>query len=350
MCNRYPVSQRDSVVRIGSQSAVSRQCLSPALAQLVTEGKVRYIIDIDIKGKPAWGDPLIARLDVPYEYYQVDDNSILPEPFAEELTVLGQRLVAYVACPTAHRLMYVEQLRYAGCRTAVEKPLSRDVEAVRSLVEQDRDNLYPIGYQLFKARIERFLNIAKSTNVVKAEGIEFCFMERDDLGGRAIDDVIWDKGWQGFEVMMAMFHAGGVPAEFVICEVEAATYQPRPGQRYPQDFTAARIDGYVDIGRDCIPFVIRVGKGLDFDLKELAVWGRRGRVSRLVSLGENGWNAHYRVLNELICSETPDMKLSIDEVAKLVRACAEAESLVTDQGIYSFGCTPGFLRGGRAVA
>ncbi len=143
-----------------------------------------------------------------------------------------------------------------------------------------------------------------------------------------------------------MFHAVGVTAKFLISEVQTAIYKTENGETCPTGHTAARIDGYVIFNEHTIPFTIRVGKGLSFELKELVIWKQHSYVRHVIPLSESGWEAHYRILNELICAEMPDMKLSLTDVVKIVHVCTEADRRAVNQGSYSFGQTPDFLLGG----
>jgi hypothetical protein len=346
MC-RHPVSRYDAIVRIGARGDLSRRRLSMAVTQLVQEGKLRRIIDVDTRPRGRVRD-LCASLDgVRYEYHQIEEDSILPEPLARELAVQGHKMVVYVACPTKDHLQYAEQLRGFRCRTAVEKPLTCDPTAAQALTQRNCQRLYPVGHQLFKREMLKAMATIRCAELLRARGIEFSFFETGSIGERAIDSAIWDTCWHGFEVILALFRASGLDAQFLIYQVLTGTYSPLDHEALPADHTAARIDGYVDSLQGPIPFVIRAGKGLGVDLKELAIWDERGHVRQVISLKETGWDPHYRVLNELICAEAPNMKLSLGDTIQIVQACSEADAKAEDQGPYPIGYTPGFLMGGR---
>ena len=349
MSNRPKVSRRDTLLRIGASGDLARRRLSPALAQLFQENKVRRVIDVDTRAQGVTRDPLLDRVHIEHAYHQVGEDSLLPDAVRSTLAELGPNAVAYIACPTARHLYYTEQLSDYDCRTAVEKPLTRDLAGAQALPHKNDVKLYPVGHQLFKATMRRALDDFRRDELLRAEGFEFNLLETEGVGERAIDGAVWDTGWHGFEVIMAPFRVLSIDVEFSVCEAKTATYDPTPDQPVPDEHTAARIDGYLDYGRGPIPFVIRVGKGLGVTLKELAIWNRHGHVQRLISLRESGWEAHYHVLNELICAETPDMRLSLADAVQIVRACSDADERAVDLGVYPVGQLPAFLKGGHTA-
>lgn len=352
MCNQYSVSQYDTFVRIGALGNLSQRRLSPAMAQLIREKKLWHIIDVDIKAQIPGQDPLIKRSGAWHRYYQIGEDSVLPDSLAEDLARLGGGIVAYVACPTIYHLNYAEQFNCFCCRIAIEKPLTRDMVAARALVEQNHRNLFPVGHQMFKTTMRQILSQIQngempSTEILGADGFEFNLLEMDDIGGRDIDNAVWDTGWHGFEVIAALFRAIHVDVEFSVYDVKTATYEPTDSRLTPSEYTAARIDGFLDYGWGPVPFVIRVGKGLSVEQKELVIWNRHTHNQHVIPLNESGWEAHYFVLHELVCAENPNMRLSLEDTAQIVQACSEADRRAINCGMYPIGQMPDFLMGGR---
>lgn len=346
MYYHYAISRFDTAVIIGALGHLGTWRLTPALTRLVSEGKVRRIIEVDIKPESYASLHSKAFTGASYTYYQVAEGCVLENGPITALTAIGNKTVAYVACPSEYHVLYADMLRKTGCRIAVEKPLARDQLAAETMTDWDYSCLYAVGHQLFKKEMVKALREIDSVGPQKAEGFEFNLLETSGIGERAIDNAIWDTGWHGFEVFLAMFRAAGLSAKFLISEVQTAIYEAGNGEPCPTKHTAARIDGYLIFKEYTIPFTIRVGKGLSFELKELVIWERHNSVRRVIPLSESGWEAHYRILNELICAEMPDMKLSLNDVVTIVQACSEADKRAVDQGTYAFGQTPDFLLGG----
>jgi hypothetical protein len=61
-------------------------------------------------------------------------------------------------------------------------------------------------------------------------------------------------------------------------------------------------------------------------------------------LRESGWQAHYRLLRELLTAAHPDLKLSLADTVAVVHLCTRASRFTEDKGPYPFGTTPDFLR------
>jgi hypothetical protein len=125
--------------------------------------------------------------------------------------------------------------------------------------------------------------------------------------------------------------------------VTVAIYQAPAGERSPTRATAARIEGYLEAEGRTVPFVIRVGKGLARNAKRLVFFDAAGRVHREVALAESGWEAHYRLLHELMTASQPNMRLGLAETLSVARACQAAASLAVHAAPYAFGTTPPLL-------
>jgi hypothetical protein len=108
-------------------------------------------------------------------------------------------------------------------------------------------------------------------------------------------------------------------------------------------FTAALIEGWVLVCGRAIPFRISVGKGLAKVQKRL-VFRDGGDDELVVSLCESGWQAHYRLLRELVAASHPDLRLTLADAVSVIRLCARACELAVDEGSYPFGTMPDFLR------
>jgi hypothetical protein len=128
--------------------------------------------------------------------------------------------------------------------------------------------------------------------------------------------------------------------------VRTATYLPPADEQAPRGATTAHITGQVRNGRAWLPFSIRLGHGAGIDAKHLSYLYADG-PARTIDLSEGGWAAHHALLRELLTAERPDMGLRLDEAVELVRLCAAAEVISTDEGTHPFGRPPALLLDGH---
>src|SRR5216683_5743506 len=124
--------------------------------------------------------------------------------------------------------------------------------------------------------------------------ITFDVRETCDVGERDFDDAVWDLAWHAFAcILLVRLRGADSVGTLTISAVRVGTYEPVPGGRRPLLCTAARIEGFVRFGHYVVPFIIRVGKGLAEDMKQLVLW--HGPERCIVSLQETGALAHYRL-------------------------------------------------------
>src|SRR5207244_993815 len=127
--------------------------------------------------------------------------------------------------------------------------------------------------------------------------LRFTLFENKGVGGRQIDDAIFDLAWHGIECALAPVAAlvGEDPAVEIV-GVREAKYHGGPDA--PRVSTAARIEARLVTSEAEIPLLIRVGKGLDSDRKALELYRPDGQLIRSVSLAESGHHAHRRMIEE----------------------------------------------------
>jgi hypothetical protein len=330
----------DTMITIGCGDLVKNRLL-PSQCQLAEEGILLRSGYLDVSAAcPIRPD---GRLRAASAYFRVRPGSRLPLADLEAGRWLGPYVLAYVATPTVFHMPYVRQLLGTACRIAVEKPLTDHPAEAEDLLNFPTGTVFPVGHQLFKRAMLDFLETYRPGDVLGASAIEFDLMETKGIGNREIDDAVWDLGWHGFEVMRAAYRAAGAEVRMCPTDVRIATYKSPVGGPAPGRFTAARIEGFLEAMGRVVPFVIRVGKGLGQTSKRLMFLDARGRTRQEVPMGESGWEAHYRLLLELMTAPQPDLRLGLAETLDLARACQAAAALATDEGSYAFGTTPAFL-------
>ncbi|MGE0824220.1 MAG: Gfo/Idh/MocA family oxidoreductase [Candidatus Binatia bacterium] len=331
------IASRDTVLIIGCGD-VTQNRAHPALGQLREEGCLHAAAYVDINPiRPPY-------LEHDARYFQIDNGCLLPLNELARNGLLGPHVVAVICTPTPYHALYATQLLGTRCYTAVEKPLTQSIAAAEALLPFT-DVVFPIGHQLFKADMLEFLDRCQQEPAVTANltALSFDLWESKGVGNRSIDDAVWDLGWHGFECILAPLRAAGHTVAWAISRVQVVTYDPLVGEPSPTTFTATVIDGWVRYARRDVPFRIRVGKGLPEEHKQLAFHYRRGINPCNVSLQESGWQAHYRVLRELLTAPKPNLKLSLADTVAVVELCTRAGRMIEDTGTYAFGTLPDFL-------
>jgi len=307
----------------------------PAALQLQREGYVQRIAGIDLRapsGELAFEDHCVNRaLALPVHW--LDDN--------EYLTPQTRHIVSV---PSPLHAPLLTQLLAAGCRNvASEKPLTLLATDAQGLLGK---SVHQISHQLAKAEMLRFIR-ACQTGLLALEQIgHFDFFLLEDVGvtpGRAVDNVICDMHWHGYEAMvapLARLVGPGQRFRVVIEQVVAATYMGEPSLFTPaRDWTLAVIAGRIFATHE-ITYRILAGKGCAQRDKRLVVKDRQGRALRTIPLVEEPrWRAHYRLLKELT-TPVPDMLTTLEQAVGVVTLCEHSVRMAVDGGTYPFGSTP----------
>lgn len=334
----------DTMVTIGGGD-VTQQRLRPAQRQLRAEGLLRRAAYLDILPCCPFTLAQDRTCNEGEHYFPIEDRCLLPLDELARQGLLGPHVLALVCTPTPYHALYATQLLGTGCCIAVEKPFTQSQVAAKSLLPFG-DVVFPVGHQLFKAEMLHFLARCRMRDWVRhLTAISFDLWEAKGVGRRAIDNAVWDLGWHGFECILAPLRAAGYTVTMSVTRVRVATYAPPAGELSPVAFTAACIEGCIHFGDCSVPYRIRVGKGLAEERKQVVFWSGASGERCVVSLQESGWQAHYRLLHELLTSARPDLKLSLADTVTVVHLCAEASRLAVDEGTYPFGTTPDFLQG-----
>jgi hypothetical protein len=170
--------------------------------------------------------------------------------------------------------------------------------------------------------------------------ITFDLREKRTIGERTIDDAHWDLGWHAFACILVALRALAHVVAVTVTDTRVGVYRLPSGAQRPRQFTAARIEGSARCGHCCVPFVIRVGKGLAEDLTQMVFW--RGPDRSVVELGETGSQPHERIIRKLM-SPHPDLGLTLHQAVDVVQLCYQADRLAIDEGSYPFGTSPEWL-------
>jgi len=335
------MTTRDSVVIIGSEGDLGRQRLRPALRQLWAEGLLRCAAYLDISANRSCALRQDQGRSLEEYYFPIQNGCLLPLEELDRHGLIGPHVLIFVCPPTPYHVPYAMQFLGTGCVVAVEKPLTQNQVAARSLLPFS-DSVFPVGHQLCKGDMLRFLTHCQEEQdwARQVSTISFDLWEMKGAGRRVIDDAVWDLGWHGFECILAPLRAAGYAVTMTVTRVRVATYAPRTGEPIPATFTAACIEGQVQIGNRAVPYRIRVGKGLAEERKQVVFRSDPDDGQHVVSLQESGWQAHYRVLRELLTEPRPDLKLSLADTVAVVQLCNQAGRLAVDDGAYPFGTTP----------
>jgi hypothetical protein len=326
------------LLAVGFGDAVVNR-LRPAAHAVRAEGGLDSIAYLDLPARPA------VELREGEHYLPVLDGSHLPLDALERLGFLDGDTLAWVATSTDYHGHYARQLRGHVRQTAVEKPLTCDVdEALGLLVESP--SVHPISHFLFKQAMRDWRERCRRSGMPwlrSCLGIRVELMESKGVGRRRIDPVLFDLGWHGLELLLAPFRAAGSSHDVELGAVRVATYDPPPGEAPPPGTTAARLTGRLRAAGVHLPFDVCLGKGLGIDRKAL-VYRLDDGSSLRIDLSEGGWEPHERILRELLTAEQPDLGLALTDAAELVRLCALSQDQACDMGTYPFGTQPAFMR------
>ncbi|MFC1635519.1 Gfo/Idh/MocA family oxidoreductase [Planctomycetota bacterium] len=314
-----------------------RRRLRLAAARLLDENMICGVVGLDIHTD---SDSLQDQFRNLGEYIRMEPNNRLP---ARQLKTLGC-LILYIGSPSSTHVTYAMQATTIAWRVAIEKPLSIDVNEAERLIDRHFENLFPVDHYTVKDGMEHALRKASEQKRLDADGFEFVLLEQDEVGDRDCDEAIFDTGCHGIACLRALIRAAGHDSVWTVTRAITGTYRESSGRR-PRKTTAARIEGIVSFAGCPRPFVIKVGKALDRDLKALALY-RNGQVIDKVSLNESGSNAHYLLLRRLIAAQDLTFPIDLGDSMAVVRTCDEARGKTQDYGYYEKGSLPPYLRGG----
>jgi hypothetical protein len=257
---------------------------------------------------------------------------------------LGPDTLAVVCTPTIWHAHYADKFAPLVGRLAVEKPLTCDLaEAQRLSIKHP--HIHPISHFLFKDEMRDWLAECRLDGLPwlsACTGITIDLTEKQGIGLRQVDPMIYDLGWHAWELLQAPFRAAGWITEVELSAVNVATYEPPITEPAPTDTTAACITGNLRVGGMGVPFQIRLGKGLSHDRKALK-YTFEGGHKRTIDLSQGGWRSHHALLHELLTTEDPDMGIDLTDAVEVVRLCVCSEAQAIDEGTYLFGETPMFL-------
>lgn len=312
----------------------------PALLKLRNEGQIGRFHFADVRGEAE----VFPNGLPPESDFTLIPNGQLPIAELRRKGAINANTLVAVNTPTAYHVPYARQLAaYAG-RIGVEKPLSQCSREAMHLLDLE-DRVFPIGHQLFKPEVVS-LNRKSGSGGLPVETIgsaEFRLFERMGVGGRQIDDCVWDLAWHGFECLTAPLVAQNQPFQLLIESSKVATYVDGPD--LPGVWTAARVDGVLQTNLTFVPFSIRVGKGLSIDDKRLELYDSNGWRIAKATLSEDGHStAHERLLRELAGSASPKMHLSMRDVIAVVEVCQKSVRKAIELPSYKFGSMPHWLQ------
>jgi hypothetical protein len=339
-----------NVVFYGGWGECVQKYSGPAAYQLRREGYVRRIACID--PRPPSGE-------VPFDDYFINEDLLVPLYWLQENNYFNSTTVHVISTPTRFHIPIVKQLRDGGyyrTRIASEKPLTLSLAEAHALI--GFQDVYPISHQLAKGQMLKFIQECRAGLVALEEIGHFDFFLLEEVGvtrGREVDSVLFDMHWHGYEgAVVPIATTVGPQKSFCmsIDKVIAARYMGQPGEFAPAPhWTAAEVRGRIRIcGRKEITYRIVAGKGLGQTDKRLVVRDQAGKEIRNILLVEEPrWQAHYRLLRELVTKAEPDMLTTLEQTVGVVELCAKSEQLAEDRGAYPFGSIPLLLGIGRHI-
>ncbi len=339
MLRPTPIAEPSVAIRklnvIGAGN-VAESKIDPAVKALESNGRIDRVTYFDVHRNP----PFASQLR------RCDYRAIDPERSAYlQLTDCGcldDSTLTIVACATRWHAHYAADLaRFVP--VAVEKPLTMDTRLANELLVHD-GNLFPIGHQIFKRPMLDFLDACATGrfDVATIASIDYDLMETIGVGNRSVDPIIWDTGFHALEAVKATYRAIGQDCTVTPIDVRQACYVR--DHNITQVPTAARIRATLSSPCGTVDLTVRLGKGLREGRKEMRCHDRFGRRLATIDLSESGHLAHQRLLEELIASPQPNMRLTLADAVSVVTACDGLQSsVIDDEPSYPFGSTPEWL-------
>jgi predicted dehydrogenase len=294
-------------------------------------------------------EPGLLIPTLPFLYFQVLAGDCLPLEALHRGGFLTPTTLWVVATPSWARLPYALQVA-PHCRVALEKPVARNSAEARVLLRAGRGagDVYPVDHKLFNAdalaAVAHYR--AAPAELQEVRHVAGFFFEQIGVAlGRQQEDAIADCQWHLLTVLVAVCKARGVPFKVVVDDAEVAAYAGPvpPGFAAPAVWTASRLRGRVlwaDGSKTTFDF--RQGKGLPQDRKSLHLLGPGGRPLRLIDLGESGWLAHGRILEELL-KPVPDVRQDLADAVAVMAVVDAGRAAARRQPDYPFGALPDFL-------
>ena len=342
---RPPVQYGLDLVIYGGEGDCVQHYSGPAADTLRQEGCIARVACVD--PRPAAGQ-------IAYDDRFVNADGGLPLPQLEAAGYLQPRTVHLVSTPNHLHASIIRDLQAAGCtQIGTEKPLttsSAEAEALLGL------SVVPISHQLAKAEMLALIQAVQAGRLAldQIAHCTFALLETDGIPpDRVVDDVIFDMHWHGFEALVVPFALLVGPQGRVRVEIEqvqTATYADQPATVAPAGhWTVATIAGQLlccdGVGRQyAIPYQIVAGKGLPVGKKQFVLQDGAGQSLHCVNLVERPrWQAHYRLLRELVTQLVPYTLTTLEQAVGVVTLCEQSVALAVDGGTYRFGSWPDFL-------
>ncbi len=280
-------------------------------------------------------DPLNT---LPHSYYRVAADSRLPLDVLKADGFPFPRTLSVIATPSACHVGYAKQLA-PYCRVAVEKPLAANGD--------NGFEVYPIDHKLFNADVLAAVDDYQSnpSRLREVRHIGACFYEAAGIShGRVQEDGIADVQHHLLVPLLAMFKPDGAAPEIAIESVVVAVHEPDGAGRFQAAsvWTASRIRGWVTRDGCRATFDLRQAKGAPRDHKAIELYSHRGELLRSVDMGETGWQAHARVLAELL-KPRPNMRYDLADGVAVMKLIDHSRSIARVERPYPFGELPDFL-------
>ena len=310
---------------------------------LLLDGLLNYVIHVDRHRSPL--DCVVPNLTDGFCYLPTKPT---PRETMQAVAACGlteaDAVLVYIATPTRFKFYYVMAiLSHPSWRVIVEKPFPIVPEDVVTLEAVADGRLIVGNHYLWKKEMRDAVKEIDESALEQISLIEFDLLETSCIDNRDIDDAIFDLCWHGLACIIALFKKVGSPIVFEVTYVSDATYHDGSGY-IPKESTAARIEGRLDCGKHSTRFIIRTGKGLSYESKNLALWTAKSDGSpKIYDLSETTYEAHLEMIRHVLAETTPGYGLGLSDAALIAQVCTNARNRAHKEPPYAFGVTPAFL-------
>jgi len=281
-------------------------------------------------------------------YHRVGSDSRLPSGSLEAEGFFSPKTLWIVATPSVSHVHYALQLAGVS-RVAIEKPLDATAAQARLLrpYASRGFEVYPIDHKLFNASALAFVDACRRNRRILASvrHIEGRFLEKAGFShGRLQEDCIADVQHHPLVLIRAAFRSTGGRTSMTIDRARVSTHAPDAHGRFaaPRVWTASRLQGRVVHNGQTVTYDLLQAKGAPMDEKFVRFHDADGSVVADVDLGESGWQAHARVLAELL-KPRPNMRYGLADAIAVMELIDRGRAMASQEPAYRFGELPGFL-------
>jgi len=267
-------------------------------------------------------------------YKQIYNLSDIPNRNIDDTLVI-------IACPPEYHVDYIKYFYTSNCRIAVEKPLSMSFDSLRDLCYSKMNNVYPVDHKLFSLSFIDFLLSIRTEELGRIESTFFqsLLIPSDRYQINSVYDIQWH--------LLTLLLSISKKFNLNILDINGNLYTSRYIYNHviSPEITASRIQGIIKgLHNNYVEFDLKQCEGSGRIMKHTILFNKKGGIINTIDLMETGYMQHYRLLFELLSSDSNKLNQS-QKHAFLVQRYLDG--LLKRQNVepnYTFNSIPAFLK------